>query len=116
MDWTSFLDMLDDLRANGITAIGIDRAIDEARKPAIINVKGTRIGFLTRNAVNNLPAYHADVGKPSTAPLRIYTSYAVISYEINKAVGERFGGTETTDSNGYIKVIQWSCKYTKGRT
>jgi poly-gamma-glutamate capsule biosynthesis protein CapA/YwtB (metallophosphatase superfamily) len=79
MDYMNFLDTLEHLKKNDIVGIGLGRDIDEARKPVIFNIRGTRVGFLTCNAINNLLPFNlrAGIGKPGTAFLRIYSSYEV---------------------------------------
>ena len=81
MDYTNFLDTIDNLKKNGITGMGLGKDIDEARKPAIVDVKGTRIGFLAINAIDNLPNFHAGVGKPGTAPLKVRTTFEWIDHQ-----------------------------------
>jgi hypothetical protein len=81
MDYTNFLDTNDALGKYGITAVGLGKDIDEARKPAIVDVKGTRIGFLAVNAVDNLPNFHAGVGKPGTVPLKVKTRFEWIDHQ-----------------------------------
>jgi poly-gamma-glutamate capsule biosynthesis protein CapA/YwtB (metallophosphatase superfamily) len=81
MDYTNFLDTIDHLKKNGITGIGLGKDIDEARKPVIVDVKGTRIGFLAINAIENLPNFHAGIGKPGTAPLKVHTTFEWIDHQ-----------------------------------
>jgi len=73
MDYTHFLDTLDALNKHGIATMGLGKDIDGAREPAIVDVGGTRFGFLAANAVDNLPNFHAGVGKPGTVPLKVKT-------------------------------------------
>jgi poly-gamma-glutamate capsule biosynthesis protein CapA/YwtB (metallophosphatase superfamily) len=79
MDYLNFLDTIDALRKVGIIAFGMGKDIDEARKPAIVEIKGTRVGFLTVNCINNQSPFelHAGVGKPGTPYLRIHSSYEI---------------------------------------
>jgi poly-gamma-glutamate capsule biosynthesis protein CapA/YwtB (metallophosphatase superfamily) len=80
MAYIDFLDTLDILKMNGIIAFGMGKDIDEARKPAILDIRGTRVGFLTRNCINNLLPFElrAGVGKPGTAGFRVYSSYQLV--------------------------------------
>jgi poly-gamma-glutamate synthesis protein (capsule biosynthesis protein) len=75
MDYTNFLDTNDALKKYGIASVGLGKDIDEARKPVIVDIKGTRVGFLAVNAVDNLPNFHAGVGRPGTVPLKVSTTY-----------------------------------------
>ena len=71
MDYVNFLDTADGLRKNGIIPFGMGKDPDEARKPAILDIKGTRVGFLTRNAASNQFPFNfrATAGRPGTAHL-----------------------------------------------
>jgi len=48
--WTSanegLLDAIENIKANGIAVFGAGKDIDEARKPVIMDIRSTRIGFL----------------------------------------------------------------------
>lgn len=67
-------DTIEILRRNGIAAIGAGMNIEEARKPAILERKGTKIGFLAFNMV--IPAgYAATATKPGCNPIRVTTFY-----------------------------------------
>lgn len=80
MDYIDFLDTLNGLKKVGIIGFGMGKDIDEARKPAILDIRGTRVGFLTRNAINNQLPFNlrAGAGKPGTAGLRVYSSYQIV--------------------------------------
>ena len=45
------LDTISIARQNGIALVGVGKNIDDARKPAIIERKGTKIGFLAYNSI-----------------------------------------------------------------
>ena len=71
------LDTLESVKNGGIPLIGAGKNIAEARKPAIIEKKGTRVGFLSYNTI--VPkGYDALPNKPGCAPLRAWTSYQPI--------------------------------------
>ena len=70
----AFLDTIERTREKGIAVIGAGKDLDEARKPVILDIKGTRVGFLDRLSIL-IPGYQADVGKPGNAPLRVTTLY-----------------------------------------
>lgn len=58
----------------GIQPTGAGKDLDEARKPAIVERKGIRVGFLGYSSV--LPhGGEAGSGKPGIAPLRVKTRY-----------------------------------------
>ncbi|MGB6838343.1 MAG: CapA family protein [Dehalococcoidia bacterium] len=63
----ALLDTIANLRAAGIAPVGAGSDLLEARKPAIISVRGTRFAFLGYDDI--APYYHADEGSPGTAPL-----------------------------------------------
>jgi hypothetical protein len=67
-------DTINGLRDLGITTFGAGMNIDEARKPAIIERKGTRFGFLNYNCVGPRETW-ADPDKPGCAYVRIITAY-----------------------------------------
>jgi hypothetical protein len=70
----AFFDTLDNLKKQELPVIGVGKNIEEARKPAIIERKNTRIAFLAYNSV--IPAGHwAEHNRPGCAPLRAWTLY-----------------------------------------
>lgn len=82
LDWgaDALLDTIDVMRQTGVSIIGVGRNIEEARKPKIIECKGTRIAFLAYSSI--LPiGYWADTNKPGCAPLRAYTFYEQIEHD-----------------------------------
>lgn len=76
MDWgaDALFDTMNILKQNGHLTLGVGKNIVEARKPALVERKGTRVAFLSYNSI--LPAgYWATDKRPGCAPLRIYTVY-----------------------------------------
>lgn len=70
----ALFDTMDILKKNGHLTVGAGKNIAEARKPALINRKGTRVAFLSYNSI--LPVgYWATDKRPGCAPLRVYTVY-----------------------------------------
>ena len=81
LDWgpEAMMDTLDLIRDEGVQVIGAGTDIAEARKPAILECKGIKIGFLAYNSI--LPVgYWADVKKPGCAPLRVRTLYEMLEH------------------------------------
>lgn len=70
----ALLDTIDAMRGTGIELIGVGKNIEEARRPQIIECKGTKVAFLAYSSI--LPfGYWADEKKPGCAPLRGFTVY-----------------------------------------
>jgi poly-gamma-glutamate synthesis protein (capsule biosynthesis protein) len=82
MDWgrDAFFDTIDALTKEKLAVIGVGSTLEEARKPAVLECKGTRIAFLAYNSV--LPmAYWAEEGRPGCVPLRAFTVYEQIEHD-----------------------------------
>jgi poly-gamma-glutamate capsule biosynthesis protein CapA/YwtB (metallophosphatase superfamily) len=82
MDWgrEAFLDTIGVLQQEGLSVVGVGRNIEEARKPAIVDCRGTRIAFLAYNSI--LPeGYWADVNRPGCAPMRGLTLYDQVEHD-----------------------------------
>ncbi|MBI5031583.1 MAG: CapA family protein [Chloroflexi bacterium] len=76
----AFIDTLNVLNQAGLSVIGAGRNIAEARAPAIVETKGTRVAFLSYNSI--LPqAYWADVDRPGCVPMRAYTIYEQVEHD-----------------------------------
>jgi poly-gamma-glutamate capsule biosynthesis protein CapA/YwtB (metallophosphatase superfamily) len=67
-------DTIDGLQNAGIVSVGAGMNIDEARRPAIIERDGTRIGFLDYNCVGPEESWATPV-KPGCAYVHIVTAY-----------------------------------------
>ncbi len=82
LDWghERFLDTFENLRKSGIQAIGGGKNIAEARKPAILECKGNRVGILTYCSIV-FPYAEATPNRAGIAPLRAWTHYERWDYE-----------------------------------
>ena len=82
LDWgpDCYLDTFENLGRHGIAVIGGGKNIDEARKPAIIERKGTRVGFLARCSII-LAGYAAGPNKPGIAPMWAWTVYHQVEHD-----------------------------------
>ncbi|MGB9886963.1 MAG: CapA family protein [Moorellales bacterium] len=76
----AFFDTIDALREQGLAVVGVGANIEEARKPAFIERKGTRLAFLAYNSI--LPyGYWAQTDRPGCVPLRAHTYYEQIEHD-----------------------------------
>lgn len=82
MDWSedATLDTIGVMAENNISIIGVGKNIKEARKPAIIDCKGTKIGFLAYCSVVSR-GYEAGKNKSGVAPVRIHTAYEQFDWQ-----------------------------------
>lgn len=76
----AFFDTLDLLKQNNILVCGAGANIAEARKPAILERDGTRVGFLGYISILH-PGLEAEEGFPGCAPLRASTFYWQWDYQ-----------------------------------
>ncbi len=76
LDWgeDAMLDGLDRVRKVGIEIVGAGKNIAEARKPAILERKGNKVGFLAYGCIGP-DHYEAEENKPGFAPMRAWTVY-----------------------------------------
>jgi hypothetical protein len=82
MDWgrEAFFQTIDVLKKEELRVIGAGKDISEARKPAIVEINGTKIGFLGYNTI--LPQdYYATKDRPGCAPMRGLTVYEPIEHD-----------------------------------
>jgi poly-gamma-glutamate capsule biosynthesis protein CapA/YwtB (metallophosphatase superfamily) len=70
----ALLDTIEVMKKTGINLIGVGRNIEEARRPQIIDCKGTQIAFLAYSSILPL-GYWADTNRPGCAPVRAWTVY-----------------------------------------
>lgn len=79
MEWSedAMIDTINVIKKNNMSVIGAGKNIQEARKPAIIERNGTKIGFLAYSSV--VPRGHEAGGNNSgTAPVRALTFYTPV--------------------------------------
>jgi poly-gamma-glutamate synthesis protein (capsule biosynthesis protein) len=75
MDWGREV-----LEKEGLSVIGAGKNIEEARRPAVVERKGTRIAFLAYNSI--LPqGYWADLDRPGCVPMRAFTLYEQVEHD-----------------------------------
>jgi poly-gamma-glutamate synthesis protein (capsule biosynthesis protein) len=82
MDWGTegFQDTIDALAEEGICTPGVGGDIVAARRPRILDVKGTRVAFLAYSSI--LPmSYWAEERRPGCAPMRAFTVYEQIEHD-----------------------------------
>lgn len=82
LDWgpEGLLDTLARLKKAGMPCIGAGKNLTEARQPAILERKGTRVGFLAYGCVGP-DGYEAEDDKPGYAPVRAWTIYEKVDYQ-----------------------------------
>jgi poly-gamma-glutamate synthesis protein (capsule biosynthesis protein) len=105
MDWgqEAFFDTIEALKGEGISVIGVGKNIEEARKPAILESKGSRVAFLAYNTI--LPmGYWADANRPGCAPMRAWTLYEQIEHD---QPGTPAGSTPSQeDSKQWVRILK----------
>jgi poly-gamma-glutamate capsule biosynthesis protein CapA/YwtB (metallophosphatase superfamily) len=82
LDWgtETLLKTLENLKKAGLQYVGAGRNIAEARRPVILERKGTKVGFLAYSSVHPR-GYEAEAGKPGLNPMRIWTIYEQTDYQ-----------------------------------
>lgn len=68
------VDSVAELRARGIEPVGAGATVEEARRPAVVEHDGVRIGFLSYNCVGPRESWATTV-KAGVAPLRVINHY-----------------------------------------
>ena len=76
----ALMDTMERLHAAGIATVGAGRNIAEAREPAIVERKRTRIAFLSY-CTTGPKGYEADEGNAGFAPVRVSTLYEALEYQ-----------------------------------
>jgi poly-gamma-glutamate capsule biosynthesis protein CapA/YwtB (metallophosphatase superfamily) len=82
MDWgaDAALDTLNLMQQTGVHIIGVGKNIEEARKPYIMECKGTKVAFLAYCSI--LPMGHwAEANRAGSAPARGWTFYEQIEHD-----------------------------------
>ncbi len=80
--YEAFFDTIDVVRKSGIEVAGVGNNLEEARKPVILERKGTKVAFLAYNSVTMdwLRGYAADTDKAGCNSIRAYTMYEPVSF------------------------------------
>lgn len=73
-------DTIDLCTSNGIAVCGAGQNIAEARSPAVVESRGTKVAFLAYNCVGPVD-YAARADRPGLAPLKVTTHYEPIEYQ-----------------------------------
>jgi hypothetical protein len=74
------LDTMDVFGRNNIRVIGVGKNIAEARQPAILERRGTKVAFLAYNSVL-APNSEARADKPGCVPVRVSTKYEQVDWQ-----------------------------------
>src|SRR5690348_5581278 len=93
------LDMIATLRGKGIAVCGGGNTLDEARAPAIVSAKGTRVALLGYDMIPPQGAY-ATTGSPGLAPVDLETLPRDIA-------------TARAKADLVIPYFHWGIEYTK---
>jgi poly-gamma-glutamate synthesis protein (capsule biosynthesis protein) len=82
MDWggDAMLDTVELFRKKGMAVVGAGANLREARQPAFVERKGTRVAFLAYCSVLR-EGYAAGPDSPGVAPLRVHTYYEAHDYQ-----------------------------------
>jgi hypothetical protein len=82
LDWgtEALLDTIERISKTEIKVVGVGKTIIEARKPVVLERKGTRVGFLAYGCVGP-DGYEAWEDKPGYAPMRSWTVYEKWDYQ-----------------------------------
>lgn len=82
LDWGTgtLLETMKKLKKAGLPYVGAGENIGEARRPVILERKGTRVGFLAYSSVHP-KGYEADSDRPGLNPVRIWTIYEQTDYQ-----------------------------------
>jgi poly-gamma-glutamate capsule biosynthesis protein CapA/YwtB (metallophosphatase superfamily) len=93
-------DTLAECKSQGIATVGIGMNLDEARRPAIIERNGIRVGFLNYNCVGPKLTW-ANARKPGCAYVQIFTVYEME----NPAPGEKPTGIFTVAEFDSLRMM-----------
>ncbi|HTY82423.1 MAG TPA: CapA family protein [Dehalococcoidales bacterium] len=93
-------DTLAELKGLGVATVGVGMNLDEARRPAVIERNGVRVGFLNYNCVGPKITW-ANAQKPGCAYVQIFTVYEME----NPGPGEKPTGIFTVAEFGSLKAM-----------
>lgn len=82
LDWgiEGLLDTMSRLEKAGLPYVGVGKNLTQARRPVILERKGTKVGFLAYGCVGP-DGYEAEEDKPGYAPVRSWTIYEKVDYQ-----------------------------------
>jgi poly-gamma-glutamate capsule biosynthesis protein CapA/YwtB (metallophosphatase superfamily) len=82
LDWgvAGILETMDNLKKAGLPYVGTGRNLAEARKPVILERKGTKVGLLAYSSVHH-EGYEATEERPGLVPIRVWTIYQQVDYQ-----------------------------------
>lgn len=82
LDWgdENLLDTMDRFNKAGLPYIGVGKNIAEARRPLILERKGTKVGFLSYSCVYP-KGFEAGPNKLGLAGIRVQTTYEQVDYQ-----------------------------------
>ena len=103
----AFFDTLHALQEQGLAVIGVGRNLAEARQPAMVERRGTRVAFLAYNTI--LPqGYWAEEDRPGCAPLRAHTVYEPIEPDQPGTPCRIHTFAHRGDLQGMVKDVGWA--------
>jgi poly-gamma-glutamate capsule biosynthesis protein CapA/YwtB (metallophosphatase superfamily) len=120
LGYDAFFDTIDAVKKEGMYIIGVGATIEEARTPAIVERKGTKIAFLAYNSILH-EGYWATPAKPGCAPLRGITVYEplepsqpgrpskVITYPHRGDLQEMVADIEKAKKQADIVIVSQHC-------
>ena len=82
LDWgvEGIMETMDNLNKAGLPYVGTGKNLAEARKPVILERKGTKVGLLAYSSVH-LDGYEATEDRPGLVPIRVRTIYEQVDYQ-----------------------------------
>jgi poly-gamma-glutamate capsule biosynthesis protein CapA/YwtB (metallophosphatase superfamily) len=82
LDWgvEGILETMENLEKAGLPYVGTGRNLAEARKPVILERKGTKVGLLAYSSVHP-EGYEATEKRPGLVPIRVWTIYEKVDYQ-----------------------------------
>ena len=99
------LDTIDMMKKNNVAVIGVGKNIEEARKPVIIECKGTKVGFLDYCSVM-APGDEAGEYCAGVCPIKITTAYQVSTVQPGNPPQRIITNANAKDLAAMIEDIQ----------
>lgn len=82
LDWgvEGILETMENLSKASLPYVGTGRNLAEARRPVILERKGTKVGLLAYSSVH-LEGYEATEERPGLVPIHVWTIYEKVDYQ-----------------------------------